>query len=145
MTKLFRCCNLQTAKVLKMRSIIMQCFRDHFFNRGYFEVSGYFILPSHMCQVKIAFLTITCINFQIVDNTLTIILQVTPPTLVQTQVEGGSTLFKLNYFGEEVGYYDLFLSICVVVLSVTNHLHSILWFCINVFMCILSFQRLVLL
>lgn len=53
----------QLSRIMKMRSVITQCFRDHYFARGYFEV--------------------------------------TPPTLVQTQCEGGSTLFKLDYFGEQ--------------------------------------------
>lgn len=55
------------SKIMKFRSLITRCFRDHFFSRGYCEV--------------------------------------TPPTMVQTQVEGGSTLFKFDYFGEEVYHY----------------------------------------
>lgn len=55
----------KTSSIMRMRSIITQCFREHLFDEGYVELS--------------------------------------PPTLVNTQCEGGSTLFKFDYFEDE-GY-----------------------------------------
>eukprot|EP00178_Gracilaria_changii_P023358 TRINITY_DN70756_c0_g1_i1.p2 TRINITY_DN70756_c0_g1~~TRINITY_DN70756_c0_g1_i1.p2 ORF type:complete len:570 (+),score=87.67 TRINITY_DN70756_c0_g1_i1:143-1711(+) len=55
----------KASSIMRMRSIITHCFREHFFDRGYTELS--------------------------------------PPTLVNTQCEGGSTLFNFKYFEDE-GY-----------------------------------------
>lgn len=52
----------KASSILRMRSIITQCFREHYFGNGYVEVA--------------------------------------PPTLVNTECEGGSSLFHLDYFGE---------------------------------------------
>lgn len=52
----------QNVYIMRMRSHVLQCFREHFFAKEFFEA--------------------------------------TPPCIVQTQVEGGSTLFKFDYFGE---------------------------------------------
>lgn len=55
----------KSSSIMRMRSIITHCFREHFFAKNYVEVC--------------------------------------PPTMVNTQCEGGSTLFELDYFGQQ-GY-----------------------------------------
>jgi asparaginyl-tRNA synthetase len=53
----------QSSTILRLRSLVTQCFREHYFDRGYVELA--------------------------------------PPTIVNTMCEGGSSLFKLDYFGSE--------------------------------------------
>lgn len=104
------------SKVFKVRSMVVQAFRDHFFANGYYEVS--------VCS-PVRKRLLWCPDWSMPSvlhsgSDSRVLLQVTPPTLVQTQVEGGSTLFKLDYFGEEAYLTQssqLYLETCLPALG----------------------------
>ena len=100
------------SKILRVRSTVTQCFRDHFFSNGYCEVG---VGSRHARRPQDHGL--------FADRCLLLrFFQIFPPTLVQTQVEGGSTLFNLNYFGEQAYLTQssqLYLETCIPALGDT--------------------------
>eukprot|EP00057_Strongylocentrotus_purpuratus_P007008 XP_011661482.1 PREDICTED: asparagine--tRNA ligase, cytoplasmic [Strongylocentrotus purpuratus] len=125
------------SKIMRVRSTVTQCFRDHYFSQDYDEAPGghelhvdYWSLihaaPAggvdnvvnedsnvdvQLDQRHMMMRGETLSKIMRVRSTVTQCFrdhyfsqdydELTPPTLVQTQVEGGSTLFKLGFFGEE--------------------------------------------
>lgn len=104
------------SKIFKVRSMVVQAFRDHFFANGYYEVSVCSLLSQGLLWCPDS--SMGSVLHPGSDSS--VLQQVTPPTLVQTQVEGGSTLFKLDYFGEEAYLTQssqLYLETCLPALG----------------------------
>lgn len=104
------------SKIFKVRSMVVQAFRDHFFANGYYEVSVCSLVSQGLLWCPDS--SMGSVLHPGSDSP--VLQQVTPPTLVQTQVEGGSTLFKLDYFGEEAYLTQssqLYLETCLPALG----------------------------
>ena len=102
------------SKVLRVRHAAIKAFRDHYYDRDYVEVSQLNTEDHTFCGSVIAKLQSS--YFKIKVSQFVLFYQVTPPTMVQCQVEGGSTLFKFDYFGEEAYLTQssqLYLETCI--------------------------------